>query len=98
VLQARKARETLARMGFPSVAQAIRTTNSGSNFDVTAGDFETADAIWGKDIASMKGKTKKQTTPGADVDRTPAAEHQEQVLSVGVMFLQKIEVLVGVST
>jgi hypothetical protein len=40
VLQARKAREALARMGFPSVAQAIRTANSGSNFDVTARDFE----------------------------------------------------------
>jgi hypothetical protein len=43
--QARKARELLVRMGFPSVQQAIRTVNSGSNFDVTARDFELADAI-----------------------------------------------------
>jgi hypothetical protein len=63
VLQARKSREALARMGFPSVAQAIRTANSGSDFDVTVRDFEIADAMWGKDIASMKGKTKKQATP-----------------------------------
>jgi hypothetical protein len=100
VMQARKARETLARMGFSSVdhQQAIRTTNSGSNFDVTARDFETADAIWGKDIPSMKGNTKKQTTPAADVSVSPAAVQQEQVLSVDVMFIQKIAVLVGVST
>lgn len=37
--QARKARELLARMGFPSVGQAIAILNSGSNFDVTARDF-----------------------------------------------------------
>jgi hypothetical protein len=48
VLQVRKAREALTRMGYPSVAQAIRTAqansgvHSGSNFDVTARDFEIA--------------------------------------------------------
>jgi hypothetical protein len=98
VLQARKARKMLARMGFPSVAQAIRTASSGSNFEVTARDFETADAISGKDIASIKGKTKKQTTPAADVNISPAAVQQDQVLSVDVMFVQKTAVLVGVST
>jgi hypothetical protein len=57
VAQARKAREMLVRMGFPSVPQAIRAAGSGSNFDVTARDFEIAEAIWGKDVASLKGKT-----------------------------------------
>ena len=37
--QARKARELLARMGFPTVAQAFGIINSGSNFEVTARDF-----------------------------------------------------------
>jgi hypothetical protein len=94
VLQARKAKEMLARMGFRSVAQAIRTAGSGSNCEVTARDFETADAIRGKDIAS----TKKQATPAADVNISPAAVQQDQVLSVDVMFIQKTAVLVGVST
>jgi hypothetical protein len=98
VLQARKAKEMLARMGFRSVAQAISTAGSGSNCKVTARDFETADAIRGKDIASIKGKTKKQATPAADVNISPAAVQQDQVLSVDVMFIQKTAVLVGVST
>jgi hypothetical protein len=44
-------------MDFPSVQQAIWTVSSGINFDVSARDFEIADAIWGKDLALLKGKT-----------------------------------------
>jgi hypothetical protein len=98
VSQARKTRESLARMGFPSVAQAIRTANSGSNFDVTPRDFEIADAIWGKDIASIKGKTKKRETPVADITVSPTLVQKEQVLSVDIMFIKKLAILIRVST
>jgi hypothetical protein len=97
IAQARKARESLARMGFPSVGQAIRTANSESNFDVTARDFEIEDAIWGKDIASIKGKTKKQVTPVADITVSPTLVQKEQVLSVDIMFIKKLAILIGVS-
>ena len=60
--RAKKARELLARMGFPTVQQAMSILNSGSNFEVTARDFQIADAIWGTDIASLKGKTIKRAT------------------------------------
>ena len=56
---ARRARELLARMGFPTVEQAMAIVNSGSNFDVSSRDFQITDAIFGKDIASLKGKTIK---------------------------------------
>jgi hypothetical protein len=98
VAQARKAREMLVRMEFPSVPQAIRAAGSGSNFDVTARDFEIAEAIWGKDVASLKGKTKKKETPVADIEVTPTLLQQEQVLSVDIMFIQKLAVLIGVET
>jgi Zinc knuckle len=98
IAQARKARESLARMGFPSVGQAKRTANSESNFDVTARDFEIADAIWGKDIASIKGKTKKRANPVADITVSPTLVQKEQVLSVDIMFTKKLAILIGVST
>jgi hypothetical protein len=98
VHQARKAREALARMGFPSVAQAIRTASSGSNFDVTARDFEIADVIWGKDIASMKGKTKKQATPVANVTISSTLVQKEQVLAIDLIFVRKLAILIGVSS
>jgi hypothetical protein len=96
--QARKARELLVRMGFPSVQQANRTVSSGSNFDVSARDFEIADAIWGKDVASLKGKTKKRATPVADINISSTRARQDQVLSVDIMFVQKLAVLIGVAT
>jgi hypothetical protein len=98
IMQAKKARELLVRMGFPSVPQAIRTANSGSNFDVTPRDFEIADRIVGKDFASLKGKTKKQATLTADIRVIPTLVQKEQVLSVDVMFVKKLARLIGVST
>ena len=98
VLQAKHARELMVRMGFPSVQQAIRTANSGSNFDVTPRDFEIADTIWGKDIASLKGKTRKRATAIADIRVMPTLVQKEQVLSVDIMFVRKLAILIGVST
>jgi hypothetical protein len=54
VEQARAARDMLARMGFPSVGDAIDIVNSGTNFGVCARGFQVADAIWGKDIPSLR--------------------------------------------
>jgi hypothetical protein len=71
VQQARAARDMLARMAFPSISDAMEIVNSGSNFSVSARDFQVAEAIWGKDIPSLKGKTKKQASPIADISVKP---------------------------
>ena len=84
---ATRARELLAKMGFPPVSQAIDITNRGSNFDVTARDFAVADAIWGSDIASMKGKTKKRPTTVADMTIGSQLVQEEQILSIDIMFV-----------
>ena len=98
VEQARRARELLARMGFPTVEQAMRIINCGSNFDVTARDFQIADAIWGKDIASLKGKTTKRASSVPDITVSTKILQRDQVLSIDIMFIEKLSILVGVAT
>ena len=93
-----KARDLLARMGFPPVSQAIEIATRGVNFTVTARDFHVANGIWGPDIASLKGKTKKQATIVADIDITKQVLQQEQILSVDVMYVEGIASLIGLAT
>ena len=96
--QARKAREMLARMGFPSVVDAMNMVSTGSNFEVSGRDFQIADAIWGKDVPSLKGKTKRRTTPEADISVSSSLVQQQQVLAVDIMFIDKLPFLIGVAT
>ena len=72
--------------------------NSGSNFDNTARDFQIADAIWGKDLASIKGKSVKRATAIADITVSTKLLQRDQVLSIDIMFIDKLAILVGVST
>ena len=96
--QARRARELLARMCFPAVEQAMSIINSGSNFDVTARDSQIADAIWGRNIASLIGKTTKRATAVADIAISTKTAQRDQVLSIDIMFIDKLSILVGVAT
>ena len=98
VQQAKQAMELLARMGFPSVADAISMLGSGTNFDVSARDFQIAESIWGMDRASLQGKTTKKASPVADVSIQGKVVQQQQILSVDIMFVDKIPFLVGVAT
>ena len=82
---AHRARDMLAKMGFPPVNQAIDIVTRGVNFTVTGTDFRIADDIWGPDIASMKGKIKKRATNVADIEITRQLVQQEQILSVDIM-------------
>ena len=98
VEQARKARKMLARKGFPSVADAMNMVSTGNNFEVSARDFEIADSIWGKDAASLQGKTKRKTTREADITVNRTLVQQQEVLIVDIMFIDKIPNLIGVAT
>ena len=93
-----RARSLLARMGFPPVDKAIEIVTRGSNFNVTARDFAVAQSIWGPDIASLKGITKKTTTFAADTNIGPKLVQQEQILSVDIMFVEGIPSLIGLAT
>ena len=96
--RARAARELMARMGFPSVATAMSIVNAGSNFDISARDFQVAESIWGRDLASIKGKTTKRATVAADVTIKSKIVQRDQVLSIDIMFIDKIAILIGVAT
>lgn len=96
VERARRARELLARP--PTVDQAMSIVNAGSNFEESARDFQIADAIWGKAVASLKGKTCKRATAIADIVVSTKIVQRDQVLSIDVMFIDKIAMLFGVAT
>ena len=96
--RARSARELMARMGFPSVVTAMSIVNSGSNFDISARDFQVAESIWGRDVASLKGKTTKRATAAADMTINSKIVQKDQVLSIDIMFIDKIAILIGVAT
>ena len=88
---AHKAHHMLAKMGFPPVSQAIDIVTRGVNFEVTGTDFRIADDIWGPDIASSKGKMKKQVSRVADISIGTQLIQQEQVLSVDIIVSQTVE-------
>ena len=98
VSSAAKAREMLSKMGFPPVSEAIGIIENGKNFDITAHDFKVADAIWGADIATLKGKTVKKSTMPAEKTMGLAIVQVVQTLAIDVMFVEGVPTLVGVSS
>ena len=96
VAKARLARELLAKVGFPSVNNPIRMVETGTGFTVTADDFRRADSIWGMDVTSLKDKTKKRTTSSLDYTLVDKSSQKMQVLSIDIMYLEKIPNLIGV--
>lgn len=94
---ASRARKLLGVMGYPSVEMAIAMLRDGNGFDVSEYDFRVADAIWGKDIASIKGKTTKKTTVPANMIISAPVVQQQQILSVDIMFVDQVAAVVAVS-
>jgi hypothetical protein len=92
------ARELLARMGYPTVENAIVMIRGGDNMKVTERDFRVAHDIWGKDVTSMRGKTKKKLTAVTDISIRAPVIQKQQVLSVDIMFVDSIPSLVAVAT
>ena len=94
---ATRARKLLAVMGYPSVEMAISMLRDGTGFDVTEYDFKVADAIWGKDIASLKGKTTKKATMAADITLSAPVVQQQQIVSIDIMFVDQVSTVIAVA-
>jgi hypothetical protein len=97
IASALKARQLLARMSFPSVEDAKLTVRHGTNFTVSPADFDNADTIWGPDTATLKGKSTKKPSPPANLTVLPAQLNPPQILSVDILFVDKIPVLIGIA-
>ena len=70
----------------------------GNSFSVSEADFKNAHTIWGKCVASLRGKIHKKSSPVPDIAVTPAPAQQHQVLSVDMMYLETTAILIAVST
>ena len=81
-----------------SVKSAIDIATWSINFNVTARDFAIAEDIYGTDIATMKGKTKKRVSISADISVGAATLQAEQVLSINVIFVEGVPSLIGLAT
>jgi Zinc knuckle len=95
---AHRARELLSKMGYPSVQMAISMIRSGDNFNVSAHDFQVANAIWGKDVASLQGKIRRRKAKPADMRLGSMVIQQQQVLSIDILFVEKVPILVGLAS
>ena len=82
-------------MSFPSVADAKHLVTTSSGFDVTARDFDIANDIYGQDVASIKGKSVKPVGFKVDMSDSTSGSHDQQTLSIDIMFIDKIPTLIG---
>ena len=96
--RARSARELTTRMGFPTVTMAMSIINSGTNFDISARDFQVVESIWGRDMASLKGKSATRATVAADISIKAKIVQKDQVLSIDIIIIVKMAILIGVAT
>ena len=97
IASASGARKLIARMGYPSVEEAISMLRDSSDFTVIEHDFRVADTIWGKDIASIKGKTTERKSRAPSLTMTPSVVQQQQILSIDIVYVEKVALLVAIS-
>lgn len=89
VQAAKDARELTRSMGYPSNVSMIKLLQSGAilNAPITVADLQRAEAIYGPDIAALKGKTKRRKPITAKFEHIPVPPQSEQTLSADIMFV-----------
>lgn len=104
VVRATAARDLMIKIGRPSLQQflTILDKNQLPNCTVTRRDALIAEAIFGKDVGSLKGKTVRKKPLGVSptLNDLPAdiMEHYRNVtLAADIMFVNKIPFIVSIS-
>ena len=104
VANARKARNLQRIIGRPSTKDFLRYVKNNliPNCPVTTQDILTAEAIWGPDIGSLKGKTvRRKPMPiritGTDIPLQIMQKYRDVTLSVDVMKVTGIPFLMSIS-
>jgi len=86
VARAQEAQKMRRRLFYPSDGALVRTLQKGvmTNCDVTGRDVSVSVNIYGKDIASIKGKTKDRGTVDDRLMRVPGMDRKEQRIYMDV--------------
>jgi hypothetical protein len=100
VEDAKRARDFIRKMGYPSTKQAIDLIQSGSiyNCPVTAHDIIRAERIFGPDIASLKGKTVHMKDPPVKNEYVSKPVSEIQSLNADLLYVDNKPYLITVST
>ena len=100
VRDAKVARELMRRLGYVSAKDEAAMLNSGAilNCPVTAADVYRATRIYGKDIATLKGKTVASPSKTVKVEYIPRPVSSTLTLHVDIMFIENDPYLISVST
>jgi hypothetical protein len=97
---AKKAKDLSKVLGYPSPQSIIDMINNGAiiNCPVTAKDVARANKIYGPDLASLRGKSRKQKTSSISTDYLPREVSSDLTLHVDMMFVNTNAYLISVST
>jgi hypothetical protein len=99
VFKAREAKELSQLLAYPSPDDLVKLIRNGGiiNCPVTAHDVARAIQIYGPDIGSLKGKTKRSKPEIAKIEYVKREVSALQTLHVDVMFVEGDTYLVSVS-
>jgi hypothetical protein len=86
VTRAQEAKKMRRRLYYPSDGALVRTLHKGvmTNCDVTGRDVSVSVNIYGKDIPSIKGKSKDKGTVGDRLIYVPVMDRKEQRIYMDV--------------
>jgi hypothetical protein len=95
-----KAKALAKVLGYPSPRSMIDMINNGTiiNCPVTSKDISRAHQIYGPDLASLRGKSRKKTVDSAKLEFLPREITSDVVLNIDIMFVNSIAFLISVST
>jgi len=97
---AEKAKELSKTLGYPSPRSLMDMLNNGSiiNCPITSKDIARANQIFGPDLGSVRGKTRKQKIPHSKAEYLPREMSSDLVLNIDLMFVNSNAYLISVST
>ena len=100
VKAATAARELLQRAGFPSTGKLKELVNSGNlvNTQTSVQDLERATNIFGPDVATLKGKTRKLQPTSIALERPRSVIRGALVMHVDIVFMRGVPYLLSVTT
>jgi hypothetical protein len=98
IAAAKEARELSRRLGYPSDKDLVKLMSTGAilNCPTKRADVVRANAVYGPDVAVLKGKTREMKSARAVVEHVARPVAVEQKLSIDLIFIEKSIYLLSV--